>query len=619
MTLATRRTAARHREYSRGVPQPGEETTALLPEGEVPSIAPLARVITAATARAADARSPVGMAAGTRGGFDSGTGSVSDAAASAPDTVAGTAVDALRDEEIARTRLFIRMGWMLTALAIGTVIVIGAPDALGIAFVAGLVIGLIVSYRYHAAFADPRNYTERRLLILAVICVLNGHLAVLFYGAFTGAPIMIVIGIHFVARTEAERIARWIFATAVASYTLIAAAIASGAMADPGVFASDVAVDRTAFAVGAIFVLATFWLAYYTARQFRAASLSAIDDLQGTTRRASQRAAMMNELLGDLERALRAGPGRHTDQVIGEFRLGAVLGRGAMGEVYEARDTSTGAQAAVKLLRPGLAGDPAHRARFARELAAGQAIDSPHVVRILGGCADPPREAAAHAALPYLAMERLHGHTLAEALRREPRLAGEPLAQLCCQIGAAIDAAAAAGVVHRDVKPHNLFHCDDGTWKILDFGIAQLAGDVGPPDRSAIGTPHYMAPEQALGQLVDTRADLHALGAIAYRCATGWHPFDAADPAALLYAIVHRMPVRPGALAHLPADFDRFCAIALAKAPEQRFASGAALARALDAAVRGALDAATRDRADALLRAQPWEASASGAPSGVPR
>jgi serine/threonine-protein kinase len=116
-----------------------------------------------------------------------------------------------------------------------------------------------------------------------------------------------------------------------------------------------------------------------------------------------------------------------------------------------------------------------------------------------------------------------------------------------------------------------------------------------------------MAPEQALGRFAGPPTDRHALGAIAYRCATGRHPFDAADPPALLYAIVHRMPARPGALAELPSDFDRFCAIALAKAPEDRFASGAALADALDAALRGALDRSLRDRADALIRARPWE------------
>ncbi|HEX3483165.1 MAG TPA: serine/threonine-protein kinase [Kofleriaceae bacterium] len=555
---------------------PSGETTALLPAGEVPSIAPLARALASPPA-------------------------ARPAAAIAPVTAPVTAIDAMRDEEIARTRLFIRMGWLLSLFGIGTVPVIDAPRALAISFVAGVVIGMIVSFGYHRAFADPRRYTRRALLTLAVICVVNGHLAVLLYGTFSAAPILIVIGIHFVARTEAERIARGIFAGAAVCYAAIAAAIASGAIADPGVFASDVPTGGAALAAGALFVLATFWLAYYTARQFRAASLAAIDDLQRATRLASQRAAMMDELLGDLERA-RAGPGRHTDQVIGELRLGAVLGRGAMGEVYDARWIATGAPAAVKLLRPGLAGDPAQRARFARELAAGRAIDSPHVVRILGGSAGPPGDAPA-----FLAMERLHGATLAELLRREPRLPADALRALTRQIGAALDAAAAAGVVHRDVKPTNLFRCDDGTWKILDFGVARIAAEPAPDEPAVIGTPHYMAPEQALGQPAGPAADLHALGAIAYRCATGRPPYDAADPAALLYAIVHRMPARPSTLAELPADLDRVCAIALAKAPGDRFASGAALAGALDAALAGALDAATRARADALIRRRPWE------------
>ncbi|HMG21914.1 MAG TPA: serine/threonine-protein kinase [Kofleriaceae bacterium] len=581
-------------------PLPSGEATALLPHGEVPAIAPLARALAPPAAARAAAEPPP----------------------------PGTAVDAMRDEEIARTRLFIRMGWLLSVVAIGTVFVIDAPRALAIVFVAGLVFGMVVSFGYHQAFAEPRNYTERALMRLAVICIVNGHLAVLLYGAYSAAPLMIVIGIHFVARTEAERVARWIFASAVISYTAIAAAITSGAIADPGAFASDAPVGRTALAVGALFVLATFWLAYYTARQFRAASLAAIDDLQRTTRLASQRSAMMTELLGDLERALRAGPGRHSDQVVGRYRLGAVLGRGAMGEVYEASELATGAPAAVKLLRPELVGDPAQRARFARELAAGRAIDSPHVVRILdGGHGEvhpaPGDELAtggtpAAPAQPFVAMERLRGHTLAELLRRAPRLSGEALAALGRQVGAAIDAAAAAGIVHRDLKPQNLFACDDGTWKVLDFGVAQVAADPDPRDeRGVIGTPHYMAPEQAQGRRADPRADLHALGAIAYRCATGQHPFDAADPAVLLYALVHRMPARPSALAALPADFDRFCAVALAKSPDQRFASGAQLARALAAALRGALDRDTRDRADALIRARPWEVR--GAAPGSPR
>src|SRR5689334_14284956 len=239
------------------------ESTVLLPSGEVPQVATLARALVA------QARAPAPASAGQS-------------------STLGTAADAMREEEVERTRLFIRMGWLLSIAAIGTVFVVDAPRVIAAIFVAGLVLGMVVSFGYHRAFADPRNYTERKLMTLAVICIVNGHLAVLLYGTFSAAPLMIVIGIHFVARTEAERVARWIFASATLAYTALSAAIISGLVADPGVFASDRPVGRTALVTGACFVLATFWLAYYTARQFRLASLAAIDDLQQATRLASQ-------------------------------------------------------------------------------------------------------------------------------------------------------------------------------------------------------------------------------------------------------------------------------------------------------------------------------------------
>jgi serine/threonine-protein kinase len=552
---------------------PSGEATVMLPGDEVPEVAPLIRVL---------APPPVGVE---------------------PEPAAvtlGTPIDAMRAEEIERTRLFIRMGWLLSLVAIATVLVVDAPLVMSIVFVAGLVIGMVVSYGYHRAFAEPRNYTDRALMTLAAICVVNGHIAVLFYGAYTAAVLMIVIGIHFVARTEAERVARWIFACAMVAYAAISLAIITGLVVDPGVFASARPVSPAALATGTCFVLATFWLAYYTARQFRLASLAAIGDLQRATRLASHREALMDELRGDLARALHRGPGRYTGQIVGDYRLGAVLGLGATGEVYEASALATGEPAAVKLLRRELVADPAQRERFARELRAGRALASPHVVRVLGGDPDAP--------VPFLAMERLRGHTLAERFRTTPRLTGAALVELCRQVGRAVDLAAAAGIVHRDLKPQNVFCTDDGVWKVLDFGVAWLADEPAlATEGSVVGTPHYMAPEQAQGQRSDTRADLYALGAIAYRCATGWPPLDADDPAALLYAIVHRMPARPSELADLPSDFDRFCAVALAKAPADRFASGAALAVALAAALRGELDDGLRDRADAAIRATAWE------------
>lgn len=512
-----------------------------------------------------------------------------------------TAADALRNEEIERTRLFIRMGWALSVAAIAIVPLMGGPIAINTLFVLGLVVGMIVSYGYHRAFADPKKYTERSLLTLSIMCVINGHLAVLYYGVFTATPAIVVIGIHFVARTELERLARQIFAWAIACYVAITLPIVVGWLDDPGVFRSDADLELATRAVGALFVLGVYTLAYVTARAFRAASLRSIEQLQRATRLASQRQALMEELRVDLERALRIGaPGRHTDQVVGQLELGVLLGRGAMGEVYDAVHLGTGEPAAVKLLRRELLTDPTQVARFLREVKASGAVESPHIVKVI-------ETSSEDAPLPYLAMERLRGTTLAELLRNNLKLAPRTVHDLLRQVGAGIDAAASAGIVHRDLKPQNLFLAGD-VWKILDFGVATLAEENSGTltQGGIVGTPSYMAPEQAQGKRVDARSDLYALAVVAYRSLTGRHPFTAPDTPSLLYSIVHEMPLRPGELVDVPADVDRWFALALAKSPDDRFATGALLATTFDGAINGALDAGTRRRADALLRKQPW-------------
>jgi len=554
------------------------EQTAQLPADRPPEISPLARVAAGLPPRPvipADPDSPLALT---------------------------SAADAMRDEEVERTRLFIRMGWLLTLAAMATIPFVDAPPVMNVTFVVGLLIGMVVSFHYHQRFADPKKYTERSLVSLAVLCVINGHIGVLFYGAFTAAPLMVMVGIHFVARTEAERVARWIFGVALACYAGIAVTIVTGAIDDPGVFASERPISRAVLLTATVFVLGTFWLAYHTARTFRLASLAAIEDMQRATRLTSHRDALMEELRAELERALRVGgPGRYTGQRVGAFELGNVLGRGAMGEVYEATHAETGEPAALKLLRRELLADRTQVARFLREARVAGALDSPHVVRVLD--ASPP-----DAAPPWLAMERLHGHTLGETLRTEARLSGETVLGILRDVGRGLDAAAAAGIVHRDLKPQNVFRSADGAWRLLDFGVATFTDDTGTLTHGeVVGTPHYMAPEQAQGKRVDIRADLFALAAIAYRCLVGRHPFTATDTPSLLYAVVHRMPPRPGEIADLPADLDAWFALALAKDPAARFPSGAALAGAFEAALAGLLSAETRKRAASLLAKHPWE------------
>ena len=436
-----------------------------------------------------------------------------------------TMADALLDDEVRRTRQFIMMGWLVSIGAIVVVPFVDAPRAMAITYIAAMVWGMVMSFYFWLRFADPSRYGEKPMLTLAMLAIINAHVAILFLGLYSIGPAIMVIGIHFAARSEAERAARYIFATGVICYAIVSSIVITGLIDDPGVFDTDIATSRLTLAAGSLSVLGVYALAYYTARALRRASRHSIESLQNATRLASQRKALMDELRADLERALRVGgPGRHTDQVVGSFKLGFVLGRGAMGEVYEAANVTTNEPAAVKLLRRELLADPTHVARFLRESKASGALASPYVVRVL-------EAAAPDDGVPYLAMERLVGHTLAELLRQESRLAVEDVASSSAgHVGAGVDAASEAGIVHRDLKPQNLFRSDGPAtqWKILDFGVATLADDSGTLTQGGIvGTPSYMAPEQAQGARVDGRADVYAVAAVAYRCLTGRHPFIA--------------------------------------------------------------------------------------------
>jgi len=512
-----------------------------------------------------------------------------------------TTAEALRHEEIRRIRHFIALGWLLSVATMGLVPLLDTPRWMDIAFIGALVWGMVASFYFHQRFADPRRYSVTQMARLAVIATINTHVVIFYFGAFTTTPVIMVVGIHFLARSESEQAARALFVTATSCFAVGATMIIAGVVADPGAFSTELELSRITLAAGAVFVLGVYTLAYYTGRAMRQASVVSMESFRKQTRLAAQRQALMDELRADLERALRVGgPGRYTDQLVGAFKLGNVLGRGAMGEVYEAVHTGNGEAAAVKLLRRELLADPTHVARFLREAKASANLASPHVVRVLDASADD-------GATPYLAMERLSGVTLAELLRRDSRLAPGDVLELVTQVGAGVDAAAAAGVIHRDLKPQNLFRVTGDVWKILDFGVATLADDSGTLTQGGIvGTPSYMAPEQAQGHRVDARADVYAIAAVAYRCLTGRPPFTAPDTPALLYAVVHAMPTRPSELGLFGPDLDRWVAIALAKKPDDRFATGAALAEALAQALAGELDARLRKRADTLIRERGW-------------
>jgi len=512
-----------------------------------------------------------------------------------------SAADALRVEEVRRTRAFLRLGWLVAAGVAIAVPIVPGDRRIAAALLAALVIGVIASAWVHDQLRDPARYRPAKLHLLALAALVCGQLGILYVGAFSAAPLIVALGLYFFCRTESTASAIAIYAIAAGAHAVSATLVITGAIADPGFYPVGRGASIPAQIAGQVILQVAYALCFWLARVTRRTSLRSIEQLQRATRLAAQRDVQLAELRRDLDRALEVGkPGRFTGHSVGAWQLGNVLGRGAMGEVYEARELETGAEAAVKLLRRELLTDPRSVERFIREVRIAGALDSPHVVRVL--------EAATPAdGLPFLAMERLRGHSLAEHLRQHDALTGVDLAEMLAQVGRALEVARLAGVVHRDVKPHNLMLASDGCWKVLDFGIAALAdGSSTLTHGGVIGTPVYMSPEQARGEPVDHRADVYALGAVIYRCLTGRVPFTAPDTPSLLHAVVHDMPLRPSAIAPVDAALDDVLLLALTKSRDDRFATAADLVTAYDAATTGTLPDTLIARARAVATRQPW-------------
>jgi tetratricopeptide (TPR) repeat protein/tRNA A-37 threonylcarbamoyl transferase component Bud32 len=259
---------------------------------------------------------------------------------------------------------------------------------------------------------------------------------------------------------------------------------------------------------------------------------------------------------------------------IGDYEVVGELGRGGMGVVYKARQVSLNRLVALKMV---LAGEHARPEDLARFLAEGQVVarlQHPHVVQIY--------EVGEHAGRPFFALEYLEGGSLQDKLRGAPLPAREA-AQLAEVLARAMQAAHARGVIHRDLKPANVLLDQDGRPKITDFGLAKrVEGGGGLTQSGAIlGTPSYMAPEQAAGQgkAVGPAADVYALGAVLYECLTGRPPFKAATALDTLLQVLREEPVSPRRLQPpVPPDLETICLTCLRKEPARRYASALALA-----------------------------------------
>ncbi|MCP3167887.1 serine/threonine-protein kinase [Myxococcus qinghaiensis] len=266
-----------------------------------------------------------------------------------------------------------------------------------------------------------------------------------------------------------------------------------------------------------------------------------------------------------------------------KYQLRQRIGVGAMGIVYEADGVDEDGAVAIKVLQQHLVDDEAVIARFRREAHAIAGLQHPHLVEVKDFQCNPDEP-------PFMVMELLHGQTLRLLLKQQGTLPLGRAVAIAIQTLSALETAHRAGVIHRDIKPDNLFIVSDEAGdkvKVLDFGVARLlheddASAVGAEAGAWVGTPSFMAPEQVRCQPVDARADLYSLGACLFQMVTGRQPIDVADTVALFSAIVERVPPLASTLRpEVPEEFSRVLARALHKSPAERFADAREMANAL--------------------------------------
>jgi serine/threonine protein kinase len=268
--------------------------------------------------------------------------------------------------------------------------------------------------------------------------------------------------------------------------------------------------------------------------------------------------------------------------IAGKYRLERELASGGMGAVWVARHLQLDEAVAVKFMSATIPQLADARSRFAREARAAARLRSPHVVQVLDHGVD--------ADVPYIVMELLEGEHLGDRLKRQRRLPLRVAATIAAQVGKALGRAHRAGIVHRDLKPANVFLArldDEEIVKILDFGIAKSLHDEGAEVTGSdvlLGSPQYMSPEQARGsRRTDHRADLWSLGAILYRAVTGVPAFDGVSAVdVIVHICTGPIPVASKVAPDLPPAIDAFFLRALARDPEDRFASAREMTEAAE-------------------------------------
>jgi len=302
------------------------------------------------------------------------------------------------------------------------------------------------------------------------------------------------------------------------------------------------------------------------------------------------------------------------------YKLLNEIGVGGMAWVYQAQDVETDTVVAVKVLYPQYNRDRAYVERFLREAQLALRISSEHIVHILDYGSDRN--------LHYLVMELIQGQDLATYLRQNSGTDWRLALEIGAQVARALDAASSQGVVHRDIKPQNIMITEQGTVKVLDFGIARARELPSVTQEGFVGSPSYISPEQAMGNTVDTRSDIYSLGVVLYEAISGKLPFEAETPWLIIRQHITQEPprltVEHGALPAVEALVSRM----LAKAPQDRFQNPreveesirAILAQETDPGVarlggQASTSSATQDRAHKLLLSSMYKRALEAAQS----
>jgi serine/threonine-protein kinase len=264
----------------------------------------------------------------------------------------------------------------------------------------------------------------------------------------------------------------------------------------------------------------------------------------------------------------------------GKYNVIGLLGKGGMGEVYEAYDTDKNRTVALKILADGLSNDPTFRTRFQRESQAAAILQEPHVI--------PIHDWGEIDGRLFIEMRLVRGQTLDELIAKGPLEPSRAVA-IMAQIGDALDAAHAEGLVHRDIKPHNIIVTQTDFAYLVDFGIAEARGDArlttaGTP----IGTVNYMAPERFSGQEAGPAVDVYSLACVLYEALTGDSPFARDSLENLVAAHLVSPPPRPSVTnPRVPVAFDAVIARGMAKDPDDRYGTAGGLVRAAQRAIVG--------------------------------